>query len=114
MLRPNDPARTRRLRGQVLRIAYMAANAEVSNPDDPYVISRNVLVGTLEHAGELPSGQDLRAAMRYLEAKGCVEVTWRRDGTGEFDKFRLRAYGIDLVEGVENDRAIELGNRHDG
>jgi hypothetical protein len=114
VLRPNDSARIRRLRATILTVAHMAAATEAVNPDDPYTLSRNVLVGTLDQAGELPSAQDLRNAVRYLETKGALEVVWRMDGTGEFEKFRLRALGIDLVEGAASDPAIQFTGRRDG
>lgn len=114
MLKRPDPVRLRQLRARVLQLAYLAAMSEASNPDDPYTLSRNVLVGTLEQADELPSGEDLRAAVRYLETKGTIEVRWLRDGTGEFASFRLRAYGIDLVEGSAVDNGITFSRRRDG
>lgn len=110
-MRRLDPARLKQLRGRILRVAYLAAMAEAGNPDDPYTVSRGVLVGTLEHAGELPSNEDMRGALRVLEEKGAVKVAWRNDGSGEFASFRLLALGIDLVEGTVSDPGIALTRR---
>lgn len=113
MFKRNDPARQRALRGVILRLAHLAAASEASNPDDPYVLSRNVLVQTLETTGELPAGDELRGALRYLEAKRYIQVTWLRDGTGEFVNFRLEASGIDLVEGTCTDAGVSFLRRRE-
>ncbi len=113
MFRRLDPARLRQLRGRILSIAYLAAMSEAGNPDDPYTVSRGVLVGTLEHSGELPSSEDLRGALRVLEEKGALKVTWRHDGSGEFVTVRLQALGIDLVEGAVVDPGITFTLRRE-
>jgi len=113
VLKRLDPARLRQLRGRVLHIVYLAAMSEVGNPDDPLTVSRGVLVGTLEHSGELPSTEDLRGALRVLEEKGAVTVAWRHDGSGEFAHLRLLALGIDLVEGALSDPSITLVRRRE-
>lgn len=113
MFNRRDPARLRALRGKLLYVAYLAAQAEAVNPDDPYTISRSVLVQTLEHLGELPAGEDLRSALRYLEAKRLVTVRWRRDGSGEFDTYRLEPSGIDLVEETTQDPGVAFPRRRD-
>ena len=113
MFRRLDPARLRQLRGRVLQLLYLAAMSEAGNPDDPYTVSRGVLVGTLEHAGELPASEDLRGALRVLEEKAAVKVVWRHDGTGDFVSLRLLALGIDLVEGAVVDPGISFARRRD-
>lgn len=113
MFKRNDPARHRALRGVILRLAHLAAASEASNPDDPYTISRTVLIQTLEQTDGLPANEDLRGALRYLEAKGYVKVRWLRDGTGEFVSFRLEAAGIDLVEGTTEDPGVKFQRRRE-
>lgn len=113
MFRRNDPARQRALRGLVLYLAHLAAAAEASNPDDPLAISRGVLVQTLESTDQLPASEELRTALRYLEAKALVIVRWRRDGTGEWDSLRLLAAGIDLAEGTTSDPGVTFPRRRD-
>lgn len=113
MFKRNDPARQRALRGVILRLAHLAAASEASNPDDPYVISRTVLVQTLEATDGLPASDELRGALRYLEAKQYVSVKWLRDGTGEFVSFRLHAAGIDLVEGTTIDPGVAFQRRRE-
>lgn len=113
MFRRLDPARLRQLRGRILQLLYLAAMSEAGNPDDPYTVSRGVLVGTLEHASELPSNEDLRGALRVLEEKSAVKVTWRHDGSGDFVSLRLLALGIDLVEGAVSDPGISFTRRRE-
>lgn len=108
-----DPMRRRALRALILEVAHLAAAAEATNPDDPYTLSRNVLVQTLENAGALPANEELRSAVRYLEEKGAVKARWRLDGSGEFDSFRLLALGIDLAEGTASDPGITFARRRD-
>jgi hypothetical protein len=111
MFKRPDPARLRQQRGSVLYVIYLAAVAEAANPDDPDRVGRNVLVMTLEQAGELPSNEELRNALRYLEGKGAVKVEWRHDGTGEFDAVRILTLGKDLAEGTVTDPGVQFARR---
>jgi hypothetical protein len=108
MFHKRDPERIKILRGQILSIIHMAAAGEALNPDDPYGMSRDVLVMTLEQLSSMPSNEDLNNAVRYLEAKGYLQVDWSRDGTGSFTAVRLSVAGVDLVERTTNDPAVKF------
>lgn len=99
------------LRGNILNIIYMAWQGEALNPDDPLACGKSVLVATMENLKILPSNQELKAGLRYLEAKGYVDVEWLQDGTGGFESVRLTAKGIDLVEGTLKDDGVMFTNR---
>lgn len=107
----NNPRRAALIRGRILEVVYFAAMGDVLNPDDPYSMSRGVLVAALEQLNELPGEADLHAALRYCDEKGYLEVAWRKDGSGGFETLRLKTPGIDLVEGTSEDRAVYVPAR---
>lgn len=107
----NNPRRAALIRGRILEVVYFAAMGDALNPDDPYTMSRGVLVAALEQLNELPSEADLHAALRYCAEKGYLKVAWRKDGTGTFDSVRLTTAGIDLYEGTLHDRAVFFTSR---
>jgi hypothetical protein len=111
MFRRNDPHRLKILRGVVLKALYMAAQGEALNPDDPYTMSRDVLVLTLEELNSMPANEDLVGAVRYLEASNYVRAAWARNGTGWFKSVSLLPAGIDLVEETREDPAVIFGRR---
>lgn len=111
MFTRSDPLRLKILRGVILRLLYMAAQGEALNPDDPYTIGRDTLVATLEELDTLPADEDLKGAVRYLEAKGYVKAKWRSDGTGWFQSVSLLPAGIDLVERTTDDPAVMFSRR---
>ncbi|MCX7782206.1 MAG: hypothetical protein N2318_01005 [Meiothermus sp.] len=107
----NNPRRAALIRGRLIEVVYFAAMGDALNPDDPYTMSRGVLVAALEQLGELPGETDLHAALRYCAEKGYLEVAWRKDGSGSFDSVRLTTAGIDLYEGTRQDRAVYFASR---
>lgn len=107
----NNPRRAALIRGRLIEVVYFAAMGDALNPDDPYTMSRGVLVAALEQLGELPGENDLHAALRYCAEKGYLEVAWRKDGSGTFDQVRLTTAGIDLYEGTLHDRAVYFTSR---
>lgn len=106
MFRRSDPTRLRYLRGNILYLANLAAQGEALNPDDPMSMGKTVLCQTMENLKVLPSNEDLRGALRYLEAKRYIAVKWARDGSGDWDHLTLMPGGIDLVEGSITDAGV--------
>jgi hypothetical protein len=81
------------------------------NIDNPMTISRDVLVTALDDMSQLPSDDDLRSALRYLEQKGYISVVWLQDGSGGFGAITLKAEGVDLVETTTNDPGVNFVRR---
>lgn len=107
----NNPRRAALIRGRILELVYLAAMGDALNPDDPYSMSKGVLVAALEQLNELPAENDLHAALRYCAEKGYLDVAWRKDGSGSFDSIRLTTAGIDLYEGTTSDRGVYFISR---
>lgn len=107
----NDPLRLKYLRGTLLYVSHLAATGAALNPDDPFAMGKPVLVQTLETLRILPSEDDLRSSLRYLEAKHYVEVEWLHDGSGDWMALRLLPAGIDLVERSTSDPGVAFQRR---
>jgi hypothetical protein len=110
MFNRKDPRRARAIRGIVMHLIWLAGNGESLNPNDPFSISRGVLVAALEQMKQLPNASDLASAVRYCEEKGYLEVQWLKDGSGDFESLRLSVQGIDVVEGTHTDAGIFIPN----
>jgi hypothetical protein len=103
-----DPRRARAIRGVILHLIWLAGNGDSLNPDDPFSISRGVLVAALEQMKQLPNASDLASAVRYCEEKKYLEVAWAKDGSGDFESLRLTVQGIDVVEGTTTDAGVSV------
>lgn len=108
MFSRKDPRRARAIRGVILHLIWLAGNGDSLNPDDPFSISRGVLVAALTEMRQLPNANDLAGAVRYCEEKGYLEVSWAKDGSGDFESLRLTVRGIDVVEGTSADAGVTV------
>ena len=106
MFARNDQRRVKMIRGLVLHLLWLAGNGESLNPNNPFAMSRTILVSALEQLQQLPPIPEMNAAARYLEEKSYLEVTWAKDGTGYFESVKLTANGMDLVEGARTDVGV--------
>lgn len=111
MLKRGDPNRAKVLRGLIMKLLYLAEQSEPINPDDPTLLSYDVITMSLEHQGARPSDDELNALMRYLEGKLYVRVQWLEDGSGRWDAVRILPSGIDLVEQSIVDRGVQFSRR---
>lgn len=111
ILRRGDPRRAKVLRGSILSLLYLAEQSDPINPDDPTLISREILTISLENLGMLPPNEELHSYLRYLEQKKYIEVSWLSDGSGLFGSVRLLPSGTDLVEGSETDNGVTFRKR---
>lgn len=109
--RRGDPSRLKIFRGVLMNLLYIATQGNSVNADDPSVVSREVLVTSLESLRALPGDEELRNAARYLEAKEYIKVEWLRDGSGVFNSVRLLAKGIDLCERTTEDAGVTFSRR---
>lgn len=106
-----DPNRLRIFRGVLMTLLYTATQGEATNPDDPNVVSADVLVASLEALSARPVDDELRSAVNYLEMKKYLEIEWLHDGTGMFRSVRLSALGMDLVERTVTDGGVLFSQR---
>jgi len=111
MRRPQNPNRAKLLRGLIMKLLYFAEQSEPINPDDPTLLSYDVLTLSLEHQGSRPGDDELNALMRYLEGKRYVDVQWLEDGSGRWDAVRVLPLGIDLVEQSVTDPGVTFSKR---
>jgi hypothetical protein len=110
MFNRKDPRRAKTIRGVVMHLIWLAGNGESLNPDDPFSISRGVLVAALIEMRQMPNSSDLASAVRYCEEKKYLEVIWHKDGSGDFESLRLTVQGIDVVENTTIDAGVIIPN----
>lgn len=106
-----DPDRLKIFRGVLVTLLYIATQGDSVNVDDPDIVSRDVLLASLETLRARPSDEDLRNALRYLDRKDYARIEWSNDGSGSFDAVKLLAGGVDLYEGTVNDGGVTFSKR---
>ncbi|GEM48822.1 hypothetical protein [Deinococcus cellulosilyticus] len=111
MFKQTNPTHLKIGRGLILRLIYLAANNNALNPDAPTTMNKTILVMSMEDLQMLPSENDLRSNIRYLEEKGYVTADWLHDGSGDFKWVKLEPSGTDLVEGSISDPGVLFQRR---
>ena len=100
-----DRARMRRLRGVVLKLLRLNQKDRKPRLDDI------TIWGVLSDLKHRDSINEVRTVLNDLHDRNCISYDEDRDDhTGEvsYRKIRIDPRGVDLVEGVEQDPAVEV------
>jgi len=76
----------------------------------PEFLARSLLIRALDLEGIRLGDHEFNGVVTYLRDKGYVEFRTKPipGGKDKLYSFRLTPAGVDLVEGIESDEAIEL------
>lgn len=100
-----DRARMRRVRGVVLKLIRLNQKDRKPRLDDITIWG---VMSDLKHKVSI---NELRTALNDLHDRKCISYAeLRNDYTGDvsYRKIQIQPRGVDLVEGVEQDPAVEV------
>ncbi len=100
-----DRARMRRLRGVVLKLIRLNQKDRKPRLDDI------TIWGVLSDLKHKISINEVRTVLNDLHDRKCISYDELRDdyrGEVSYRKIRIEPRGVDLVEGVEQDPAVEV------